>query len=97
MQLRVIPTVVELRVLDDCAIRRRHFTEGVSALKRFESVLDREFDINLLLNSFGAPGVINDELPSELVEGTTAIVGNVSDVDGHSHNQSCGIFETRNT
>jgi hypothetical protein len=41
--------------------------------------------------------VINDELPSELVEGTTAIVGNVYDVDGHSHNQSCGIFETRNT
>lgn len=84
MQLRVIPTVVGLRVLDDCPIRRRHFTEGVSALKRFESVLDREFDINLLLNSPGSPGVIDDELPGELVEGTAAVVGDVSDVDGHS-------------
>ena len=84
MQFRLAPFLVGLRCLDDCPVERRNFAEGVRATERLAAVLDREFDVRFLCGPERTSAVIDDELPSKLVEPTTQVMCDVSQEYSHA-------------
>src|SRR5829696_375181 len=86
VKFRVARSIVGLRRTEDCPITRRNFAEGVRAGERLAMILDREFDVYFLFETSRSSAVIEDELPSELVEGASEAVHDIT--QHHSYAQS---------
>jgi hypothetical protein len=85
LKFRVARSVVGLGHIEDCPVAWRNFAKGIRAGERLAVVLNREFDKGFLFDESRSPGVVDNELPSELVKGTSETVHDVTQYHGDTH------------